>query len=233
MSKRARHGIIAMTGPGLALQELMYGFIMELIFVTAARIGMLDYGSTLDLVILITGMNVTWGAIDAVVFYLIDSFSARQHRHMIDHGKRGPAEREEAVEYLLEEFGGTPLDSLDPEEERRVCESIVDKRVESEAEVRDDRRSMAISSLGCFIITFLTIVPVIVPLLLIEPVETALGVASALSSTIMFFVGYKMKDYFSVNGWVMGLFLTGVSWTLTIIATFTGGRRWTERSRHP
>lgn len=232
MGERARHGIIAMTGPGLALQELMYGFIMELIFVTAARIGMLDYGSTVHLVALIVGMNVTWGAIDAVVFYLVDSFSAREHRRMIEYGKTGPAEREKAVDYLIDEFGGTPLDSLDPEEERRICESIVDRRVQDADEITADRRSMMRSSLGCFIITFLTIIPVAIPILLIEPVETALTVTSALSAVILFFVGYMMKDYFSVNGWVMGAFLTGVSWTITIVATFTGGRCLAERPRH-
>lgn len=223
MGRRASHGLIAMTGPGLALQELLYGFIMELIFVTAARIGMLDYGDAGALVLMIVGMNATWGAIDAVVFYLIDSFGARKHVMMINKGKMGGQDKEEAIAYLVEEFGGTPMDALAPEEERRICEEILRCRTEDSYGMSKDRRDMALSSLGCFIITFLTIIPVAVPILLIQPIELALGVASGLSSVILFFVGYKMKDYFSVNGWVMGLFLTGVSWAITIVATFTGG----------
>lgn len=82
---------------------------------------------------------------------------------------------------------------------------------------------MALSSLGCFIITLLTIVPVAVPILLIPDTMLALGVASALSSVILFFVGYSMKNHFATNGWAMGLFLTGISWAITIISTFTGG----------
>ncbi len=51
----------------------------------------------------------------------------------------------------------------------------------------------------------------------------ALAVASGLSSVILFFVGYCMKYHYATNGWATGLFLAGVSWAITIIATFTGG----------
>lgn len=61
MPMHAVRGLVKMTGLALALQELMYGFIMELIFVSAARIGILDYGSATHLAITIIGMNATWG----------------------------------------------------------------------------------------------------------------------------------------------------------------------------
>ncbi len=215
-------GLVNMTGPALALQELMYGFIMELIFVTAARIGILDYGSATGLVIMIVGMNATWGAIDAVIFYMIDSFSEKNHARVIEAARKSE-NREEAIKYLEDAFSGTPLDALLPEDERMICEKILECRTENAKGMRKDRRSMAISSLGCFIITLLTVVPVIVPILLIQDTALALGIASALSSVILFFVGYSMKYHYATNGWVSGLFLAGVSWAITIIATFTGG----------
>lgn len=222
MPMKAVRGLVTITGPALALQELMYGFIMELIFVTAARIGILDYGSAFHLVLMIIGMNATWGAIDAVIFYLIGSFSERHHAKVID-AARGSGDREEAVEYLLNAFGGTPLDALLPEDERMICERILDCRTEDAEGMSKDRRSMALSSLGCFIITLITVIPVALPILLIHDTVLALGIASALSSVILFFVGYSMKNHYATNGWAMGLFLTGVSWTITIISTFTGG----------
>lgn len=218
----AVRSLVTMTGPALALQELLYGFIMELIFVTAARIGILDYGSATGLVVMILGMNATWGAIDAVIFYMIGAFSERNHARVIDEARSGK-DREEAVRYLMDAFGGTPLDALLPEDERMICERILECRTESEEGFSKDRRAMALSSLGCFIITLLTIIPVAAPILLIPDTMLALGVASALSSVILFFVGYSMKNHFATNGWAMGLFLTGISWTITIISTFTGG----------
>ena len=222
MPLNVARGLVNMTGPALALQELMYGFIMELIFVTAARIGILDYGSAIDLVMMIIGMNATWGAIDAVIFYLIDAFSERNHARIIDSARES-GNREEAVEYLLDAFSGTPLDALLPEDERMICEKILDCRTEDAEGMSRDRRAMALSSLGCFIITLLTVVPIALPILLIQDTVLALGVASGLSSVILFFVGYCMKYHYATNGWATGLFLAGVSWAITIIATFTGG----------
>lgn len=217
--------LVTVTGPGLVLQELLYGFIMELIFVTAARIGMLDYGSKAGLCLMILGMNTTWGAIDAVVFYMIDRFGHSNHRRMILLGKNGGADREAAVDYLVDSFSATPLDALDPAEERRICGLIVDAAVETPEGMRRDRRGMMLSSAGCFIVTMLTVIPVVIPILLLDDLYEGLTLASCLSAVILFFVGYAMKDYYGVNGWAMGLFLAAMAWGMTVVATFTGGRR--------
>lgn len=222
-------GIVRMTGPTLAVQELLYGFIMALIFVTAARLGVLQYSSAEGLVILISGMNLTWGAIDAIVFYLLDVFDQRKLVRAM-RGEDGLTE-EQRVDLLADSFSGTPLDLLDPEEEREACRRILSKGLESEEEMAADRRAMRISSLGCFIITALTIVPTAVPILLFEDVDTGLTVASVLSSLVLMMVGYRMGPMLGVSKWGMALLLTVVSWSMTIAATFTGGRGARARSR--
>ena len=213
-------GIVRKTGPGLAIQEVLYGFIMALIYVTAARIGILRYTDTLNLVILIIGMNFTWGLIDAVVFYMVDVFDQRKFVRIMSACDL-PHERK--VEMMLDEFSGTPLDILDPEDERRICEEILSKTMESESERLSDRRAMRDSAVACFIITILTTIPIVVPLLLIEDTEIALTVASGLSSICLFFIGFRMERYLGVNRWAAGLFLTAIGWAITITATFTGG----------
>lgn len=213
-------GIVRKTGPGLAIQEVLYGFIMALIYVTAARISILRYTDTLNLVILIIGMNFTWGLIDAVVFYMVDIFNQRKFVRIMSACDL-PHDRK--VEMMLDEFSGTPLDILDPEDERRICEDILSKTVESESERLSDRRAMRDSAIACFLITILTTVPIVVPLLLIGDIGTALTVASCLSSICLFFIGFRMERYLGVNRWIAGLFLTAVGWMITIAATFTGG----------
>lgn len=218
---RIARRLVDATGPGLALQELMYGFIMELIFVTAARIGTVDT-NPVHLVLLITGMNVTWGAIDAVVYYMIGAYTEMEHARRISHAKSG-CDRSAAVEYLMDSFSGTPLDALRPEDERRMCEAILDCEVEDEAGLARDRRDYMRSSIGCFLITALTIIPVAVPILIWhDDVYTGLAVASALSSTIMLFVGYQYGRS-SGKGPAMGMGLAAICWAITIVATFTGG----------
>lgn len=221
MPVRIFKGIVRNTGPALALQEVLYGFIMALIFVSAARMGILHYESRMELVLMIVGMNFTWGAIDATVFYLIDVFNQRKFVRLMDN--TDAIGRERAAEMLMEEFSGTPLDILDPDDERAVCMSILDKRMESRDDMAADRRDMRNSAIGCFLITVLTTIPIVLPIVLVDEIKTGLAFASVLSAIILFFVGYRMERYTGVNRWVMGIFLTGVSWAITIIATFTGG----------
>ena len=66
------HSLIMMTGPGTALQELLYGFIMALIFVNAVLLGVVSFDSKWQFILVVLGMNATWGAIDGIVFYYLD-----------------------------------------------------------------------------------------------------------------------------------------------------------------
>ena len=214
-------GIVRRTGPSLAIQEVLYGFIMGLIFVTAARVGVLDYPGKVHLVMLIIGMNLTWGAIDAVVFYLVGIFDQRNFvRIMSNPEKLDEMERIRLLEYS---FSGTPLDLLEPESEREICKTILKQKMQSEEHMKADRKALLESSVACFIITALTIVPIILPILLAEEVTTGLALSSALSSVVLFFIGFKMEKYVGVNRWTLGLGLAGVSWAITIVSTFTGG----------
>ncbi len=214
-------GIVRKTGPSLVLQEILYGFIMGLIFITAARIGILDYKDNINLAMLIIGMNLTWGAIDAIVFYMIDVFRQRTFLRLMNSSD--DMDQEKRVDLIMDEFSGTPLDILDPECERMVCREILKMRTQDPEMSARDRRDMRDSSIGCFVVTALTILPLVLPILLIGDTDTGLMVSSMLSSIILFFVGFMMEPYLGVNRWVLGLFLAGVSWAITITATFTGG----------
>ena len=118
--------LVGKTGTGLALQEVLYGFIMALIFITAARIGILKYDDATDLIILIVGMNLTWGAIDAVVFYFIDTMNQRKYVRLLESED---IDRQERLDALLSEFGGTPMDVLDPECEKIMCLNVTHEAV--------------------------------------------------------------------------------------------------------
>ena len=215
--------LISATGPALALQELLYGFIMELIFVTAARIGILTYGDATGLCLMIIGMNATWGGIDAIVFFLINHFNYRMYRRLIIAAKSDSDSRESVTNRMMTSLDGTLIDTLSHDSKRKICEIILESELESDEGVSRDYRKMVFSSIGCFIITLLTVVPVIVPILILDNPKIGLDIASVLASVLLFFIGYRMKDYCGVSGWGMGLFLTGISWSITIIATFSGG----------
>lgn len=208
------------TGPSTAIQEILYGFIMALILVTATRVSSQPIQPT-HFMLMVTGMIATWGAIDGIIFYFLGVCNQLRHFRLIrnDYG----LDREARIQMMMDELSATPVDALDPEDQRAICESILDKRLEDVVAVKEDRRAMLMNSVGCFIWSILTLVPVLLPVILIDDFDTALIVSSSLSSIMLFFVGYYLALDIGTNRWLTGLVLTGVSWAITIVSTFTGG----------
>lgn len=111
--------ILRAPGPTTSLQEILYGFIMALIFVYAARFGLTTYADPADFIIIVTGMNLTWGAIDGAVFYYLDVCDQRKYARLIADAS---IDRDARLEALIDEFGSTPLDVLSDADKRAACE---------------------------------------------------------------------------------------------------------------
>ena len=131
--------------------------------------------------------------------------------------------REERVNALIDEFAATPLDILSESDKRWVCEKMLDRGVQSEEEAREDYKGMLLSSIGCVFITLLTLIPIVMPVLLIPDFMNALEVASRLSTVILFFIGFHIAPYLGLNKWITALTLTGISLGISIVAIYTGG----------
>jgi len=215
------HSLVSMTGPATAIQEILYGFIMALIFVNAASFGILSFSGPVEFVLVIFGMNATWGVIDAIIFYYMAEFNQRGYKRVIS-GTNGLS-REQRQKILVDEFSGTPLDVLPDDEKNRICEGLLDKELESDEEFRRSRKEYLMSSIGCIIFSISTVIPFAVTILLIADFKEALLVAKILASTILFFVGYALGPHIGINRYVTGAFLMGSSLIIAIISTFTGG----------
>ena len=213
--------IILMTGPGTALQELLYAIIMALIFVYAARFGILEFENVTDFVLVEFGMIATWGVIDGVIFYYIGVCDQRRYCRMISN--QTGLEYEERVKSLMDDFDSTPLDVLTDEKKRAICEEILDSQLESKESMREDRRTLAMSSLGCVIVSLLGLLPIVIPVLLMNDFQNALVVSSFLSSAVLFIVGFMMSSFLGTNKWLTGFSLLFLSLAISIISVFTGG----------
>ena len=100
---------------------------------------------------------------------------------------------------------------------------MLDRELQSDEEAHNDYKAMMMSSLGCFVITMMTLIPIVFPVLLLPDFMEALEVASRLSTVVLFFIGFHIAPYLGLNRWVTALTLTGISLGISIIATFTGG----------
>ena len=221
MFMRAVSKLVVMTGPSMALQEILYGFIMALIFVNATAIGFLHYDNPTDFVLMVTGMVVTWGTIDAIVFYYLGICDQKRYIRII--GNADKIDDEARVEYLMDELSGTPLDVLNPNEQKIICKTVLDQEIESEEEMRNDRKVMAMSSLGCLIWSVMTLIPILLPVFLMSNFNHALFVSQILATICLFGVGFYMAKYIGTNRYYTGFTIAGMSLIIALVSTFTGG----------
>lgn len=213
--------LISATGTSLALQECLYSFIMAFIFITAAKLGLMTFESKTDYALVTAGMVLTWGVIDALMLYWLNVYDQRESIGLMRKVRNMP--EEQAVDALVDAFSGTPLDVIDEEDERKICREMLGKRIEDMEQIRADRERMMLSSVGCVVICALTLIPLVIPILFFEDLNTGLDAASFISSTLLFFVGFYLGRNIGVNGWVLGISLAGVTWAVSLISTFTGG----------
>lgn len=207
-------------GPSTALQETLYGFIMGQIFVNAALLGTIQFSSSSQFVLMVAGMDITWGAIDALIFYYLGVCNQHRYSKLVTDGS---IERETRIGELMDEFNATPLDVMSDEDKRWVCEKMLDRELQSEEQGHIDRREMAKSSLGCFVITVLTIIPIAIPVLLMDDLYEGLHMANLLCSIILFFVGYYIAPYLGLNRLVTAFTLMIICFGISLISVFTGG----------
>lgn len=221
MPLRIAGKLVSNTGPGLAVQEVLYGFIMAMIFVNAAQVGIIQVDSNLHLALVIFSMNFTWGLIDAMVVVLVGDLERR--RSMLILSRSGGGLCPECRAMVEDDLSGTIVDAIDPEEEGEIIDRILSSRIESEDEVRKDRRALRRAGASSFAITVLSALPAIIPLLLIPNLHAALFAASAFGAAALFFVGYAMSRHVGVGKWRMASAFLLIGLAVTLLATFMGG----------
>ena len=207
------------TGPGLALQEMLYGYIMAMLFITATRFGLLQITSNMDLIVLMVGMDFTWGAIDCILFYAVDVLDQKRMLKNLT----SPLPPEEKSELINEDFDCSPLDLIEDGARRSICGEVAALPLQSAEDMRADRRRMFISAVYCFIATVIPLIPTVIPLLLIDDLKLAMLTASIAGSAIIFVIGWRFGRYIGVEGWKSGLLIAGTAFAITLAATFTGG----------
>lgn len=212
--------IFRTAGPGLIVQEAMYGFIMALIFITAARVGLLGDVSNADLLILIVGMNLTWGAIDMIVFFLVDE---GEHYQMHRFLKTRDPGKYTVQELLDEDFAGTVLDSMYREDRQKVYDIILASECVPDDCYRLKRGELLKSAISAFVVTSLTIVPFVICLLLIPDEGMSRFVSAMVASACLFCTGCKLGPYLGKSAFWFGSLVAAVSLIITFVATFTGG----------
>ena len=132
-------------------------------------------------------------------------------------------DKETRLDIIIDEFSNTPLDILDDKDRREVCEIILTKKMQSEESAKGDRRDLLVSSLGCILISLVALIPIILPVMVIDDMDEGLSAVSTMTSLILFIVGYKIAPYMGTNKWLTAFTITGITLAIALISVFTGG----------
>jgi hypothetical protein len=214
--------LVGYTGPELATQETIYGFVMSLIFIASAQIGFISFNSPWDIVLLILGMNFVWGTIDMYVFYRMDVTAHRRYVEILSG--EGCCNEGEHFAKVYDSLDGTILDAVAEDAKVKLVDMILESKVESKEEMITGRKNMLKSAVACFVITMLTTVPLVLCLLLADDLRVALMSASVAASLCLFATGFFLEPRGKL--WMKvgtGASMTLLALALTYFAAYFGG----------
>jgi hypothetical protein len=209
--------------PAEQLGQILFGLIMVLIFTLGAG-SIVSKGddATRDLLLSVLGCNVAWGVIQGWMF-VIDSVYERSHNARLVRLVQEAADQEQAIAVLKEELDPELEEVTSAEGRIRLYEDISNKVKNIEVPKHKINRHDLYGSIAVFALVLLTVIPALVPFLIIENLKLALRVSNLLLVGLLFLSGYRWASLTNTNRWRagLGIMLGGVA--MVAIAESLGG----------
>jgi len=219
-----RSAISDYVDPGETLAEVLFGLIMALtIIIGAAAISAPDKLDTHGLVLAIVGCNLAWGVIDAVLFVLGSLFQRSKRARFFR--ELGTARSEnEALAAIQLEFGleEEPLD-VQSEDRVRLYRSILALSAHAKPARVGLRRRDIVAAVAVFVLVSGTVLPAVIPLLLLDDSYLALRLSILVLIVLLFIVGYWWAHYTDVRPWRAGAIILCLGVSMVAISVALGG----------
>lgn len=211
--------IVDLAGGENTVMESLYGFIMPLVLLVTALFGIVSVDNNLNMVILILGMNFSWGFIDMMLFHYVDNLSQKRYIRVLTDDSPYETKRTLIKKFL----SGSVVGLMDEKDEDRIIDEVLKSELKSSDEIKQITHDDLISSAMCLVITMLTTIPPILCLIFVPELRLAMTVAAVTSSIFLFIVGWKIGPYLGIKGWKTGAALLIISMTATTVASIFGG----------
>ncbi len=207
----------------LVIQEAMYGCIMALTLMLTAYIGIVDYLTRRYLIYAILGMDIVWAVIDMYIFYRADIMSLRRALKLYWDLHDYPT-REEKREVLRPELNGTMFQLISREDQDKVLDAYIDGKFSGREGLRKSNRHYLFNAATTFVFAAAPAIPPVLCLTYIEDFDMAILTACAISSVLIFLVGYFMAPGDGVKSRLITGFTTAaISIFFTVVCAVFGG----------
>lgn len=206
--------------PAGRLQEMIYAIIMVLTVTSTVSRTLPDSEEGMrTLVFAVLGCNIAWGIVDGVMYVLTSLFNKNRALKMVKDATSAVT-GDEALSIIDGEFNPPFEWMLEKDERRKLNEEILDHVIRLNPPVATVTRYDLMGGVVCFIVTFLTTLPAVVPFYFMSEMDPAIRLSNAIALSMLFMVGVEYARYTNKNPikTAVGLvFLGGVVVIVTII----------------
>lgn len=213
------------------LAEAIYSVLILLTFTLAVRITSgasvkpVAEGYVLEFVLAALGAILAWGLIDGVMYVLLELFQRSERYQFLAQIQH--AEDDQAGLTVIAEELDYVLDPITSEAERQLLyQSILShlRRSQPPPPRISLRREDLLGALGSLIVAVVSVIPSLLPLILLRHnFEVAIRVSNVVSALVLFVAGYRWGIYTESHPWRSGLLLVAVAALMVAIAIPLGG----------
>ncbi|HJS56784.1 MAG TPA: VIT family protein [Vicinamibacteria bacterium] len=209
--------------PGDRLGEVLFGLIMVLTITLTTELALEDgRAGARELLIAAIGCNVAWGIIDGGM-YVMGAMLERARRANAILAVKGAPDEATALAIVEDALEGT-LVALQPDEERRrLYRQVREMALRATPAPTRLQREDLLGGAACLLLVVLSVVPVVLPFLLIRDPWLALRVSNALLVVLLFVTGYEWGRHANTSRWLAGLIYMAVGLVLVGVAIALGG----------
>jgi hypothetical protein len=201
------------------ISEILFGLIMALTFTCTLSIIESDRGDVKDMLTGAIGCNIAWGLVDAVM-YLLMTITEKGHDRMIFNFVRKPDVVEKAHRFIADSMPASIASVMKSEELESIRQRLL--KIPEPSSHRLNLKDFKIA-LGLFILVFLSTLPVAIPFVLIENIQSTIRASNCIAIIMMFICGWILGKYAGRNRLVMGLLMSLTGIFLVLITISLGG----------
>jgi hypothetical protein len=209
--------------PASRMGEILFGLIMVLsITLTAGLTVREGKEGVRDLLIAALGCNIAWGFIDGVM-YVLNCMAERSVKARLIRAIQGAPSPGVALDIVRNEVE-PELESLAaPQAREAFYRAVLEHLVRGVALKTTLKKDDLLGGLACFLLVFISCVPVVIPFLIFSNPSRALRVSNFLLIAMLFAVGRKWAAYANANGLLVGLAMVAIGLLLVGVAVLLGG----------
>jgi VIT1/CCC1 family predicted Fe2+/Mn2+ transporter len=209
--------------PASRMGEILFGLIMVLSITLTAGLTVAEgRAGVRQLLIAALGCNLAWGLIDGIM-YVMNSMAERSVRSRLIREIQSAPSEGAALDMIRNEVE-PELESLARPEDREIFYRATLKHLAQGGVLRTTlNKDDLYGGLACFLLVFVSCLPVVAPFLIFSEPTRALRVSNFLLVAMLFAVGNKWAVYANANRLVVGLSMVAIGLALVGVAVLLEG----------